>query len=120
MRTNYHNWIMDRLCELFGDLPVEALVCAHGGQTFYVPGKPTPRVIALVGYRAAQWLCAERGGQTIEIMSQRTLEMRRETAARRIAIQASDKTANELAKEFGISARQVRNIRNGWRDPRLN
>lgn len=119
MRTIYQNWVLDRMVDLFGECPMEALVAAHGGTPVTVPAKPTAYWRDLLGDDVAEWLCKERGDTPFSVPSRKAMNKRRSVAAQRLEIQTSTKPTTELAKQFGISTRRVRAIKAERRDPRL-
>lgn len=119
MRTIYHNWILDRLCEAFGDAPVEAIVQAFGGRAAIIPMKPNQRWVDLLGADAAAWLCEHHGDHSFSVPTKAALARRRDQAARKLAIQTSQESTAALAKRFQLSTRQIRNIKAQRRDPRL-
>ncbi len=69
MRTINHNYLLDRMCERFGDAPVDKLVAAYGCRKLYVPLNPSAQNQELLGGDVAKWLREHFASQFIEIPS---------------------------------------------------
>jgi len=119
MRTIYHNNLLDRMCERFGDAPIDKLVAKHGCRRFYVPVNPSKHCRELLGDEVAEWLRVNFSGHGMEVPSKKTVMPKREIAARNLIIQTSTDSIASLAVKFQITRRQVQTIRNQRPDSRL-
>lgn len=110
MRTIYHNWFLDRLCEAFGDAPVEALVQAYGGRSATIPADPSQRWIDMLGEAAAKWLCAEYGNQSFGVPT-------RASPKRTLQMDVTGDTIDLLFKGFNAKFNAFhQQVKTGWMD----
>ena len=119
MQTICHSWRLDELCACFGDGAVDRLVKARGGRSLCVLLNPTPVLRTLLGAHIALWLCSVGGGSGVDVPSQDEVKRRGKVSEMYRQIQSSNQSMPELTNGFGISTRQVRNVKNKRRDPRL-
>lgn len=93
----------------------ERLADAMGGEERKIPVDPTGSALEKrVGAAIAACLAAHYGGATIAIPN---LNRRAESNRRRVLMNPR-KSVNDLVKETGLSARQIRRIRASARDAR--
>ena len=101
------------LCEIVEviGLPATITLIEHrGGTVLWVPGEFDPQhpLVKQIGHDAAQRLIELYAGEKLEIAkAERAL-----LAIRNAAIRASDKLQRELALQYGLTVRQIRNIQN--------
>lgn len=109
-------FIVQDIANLIG-LPHALLLVDHyGGTSMWVPKefKPDHVLAKIVGAESAIKLIEEYGGENIEITkceaALRTL--------RNDMIRASDKSQSQLARQWQLTVRQIRNIQHGVVDDR--
>jgi len=119
VRTIYHSWLLDELCTQFGEWAVDRIVAEYGFQTLKVPVSPTPYFVQRLGSEIAAFLVEHRGGQINEVPGRSAVKLKRDISARDWRIQTSTAPQIQLAKEYGISVRRIRQIKAARPDPRI-
>lgn len=106
--------MFEELAAIIGDAGARALCAAYGGTRLYIPksGRSSKLEACGIAPYGVAALSAIYGGETI---SPPTLRAGR-LAARDVAIRArrdQNATVEELAREFGMTARQIYNVLKG-------
>lgn len=114
-----HPFSIDELARDLGEPARLRVLLNVGGQRRHIPLPQNADGSALareLGFEATVWLAARFGGDTVEFPSRRGREAEDAAALLRAAVLEAGLTGptrsvNSIAKEFGVTARRVRQVR---------